>query len=358
HIADAFPAMMSGEPGNRQIDAAWNAATSSQPSSREFGFLVSGEAWRWLRSEYVPLGDDLTGIFLADITEDKAESALAALDAAVVVHAPDTSIIEANPKACELLGLRDIEGRFASDPAWVFLDDGMESLPVERYPVVQILNGRPVRGQLLGIRHPDSSVIWVEVSAIPRFDSSNGLSDVAVTFYDVTERENARRAALVAQRQLVELSLTDALTGLANRRGVLNEAERLRSDANRHAYQLACVVVDLDHLKTVNDRDGHEMGDSLICEIAQTIQSGLRADDIAGRIGGDEFLILLPRTGRVGCEAVTERIRIAAASRGCAASFGAAVMVGGETVSDMMRRADKALYRAKNSGGNSVEFDR
>ncbi len=234
----------------------------------------------------------------------------------------------------------------------------MQSLSVDSFPVMRILSGFEVRGQLLGIRHPDGSVTWVEVSAIPRFDSSDALSDVAVTFYDVTKREDARRAAVSVQRELIELSLTDPLTGLTNRRGIFNEAERLRSQAGRHSYQLACLVVDLDELKSVNDRDGHERGDMLIREIANTIQSGLRSEDVAGRIGGDEFLILLPRTDLRGCEAVAERMRAAAVGTDCMASFGGAVMADAETVSDMIRRADKALYRAKDKGGNCVVVSR
>ncbi len=353
-LVETFPLVTTGVVGDRPVDYAWRAAAQGERSTSEFGFADLAGAWRWLRNEYVPLGDGLVAIFFSNVTESRSASAMAAVDAAVVLHAPDTSIIEANTKASEILGVEHVAGRVATDPEWQFLDEAMEPLPVERFPVMQVLAGSSVKGQLVGIRSVQGAITWCEVNAQPRFNSQGVLSDIAVTFFDVTRRENERREAVSVNNRLIELSFTDPLTGMPNRRAVFNAADRMWTDAGLADDLFSVLVVDLDGLKEANDTGGHAVGDAKIKDMAQAIQSELRAADAAGRLGGDEFLVLLRQTDLVGARAVAERMRLAADSLGCAASFGAATLRGGEAVAELVRRADQALYRAKDSGGNVV----
>jgi diguanylate cyclase (GGDEF)-like protein/PAS domain S-box-containing protein len=357
-MADAFPNSMEGKVGERACDPVWRAAVGGVTDSSEFAYSDSKVSWRWLRHDYVPLGDSLMVVYYENVTERRAETALAALGAGVVIHAPDTSILLANPKACELLGVQEVGGRLANDPSWVFLDEDMSPLSVDRYPVVRVIAGAQVRGQLVGIRRPDGSLIWVEVNALPRFDDSDELIDVSITFSEVTTRETQRRDAVKLNDHLLRLSVTDPLTGLKNRRGTFREAERMLANAARHHESLIFVVVDVDDLKPVNDRGGHEQGDELLRRMAGACQQELRESDLAGRIGGDEFLILLPHADLLGGESIAERIRSAAGTSGVKASFGGAAVRSGESVDELLRRADQALYQAKKAGGNRVVMDR
>ncbi len=288
---------------------------------------------------------------------------LDALDAGVVIHAPDTSIVEANARARELLGMQDIGGRLAADPAWVFMDAEQHLLAIDKYPVVAaIRTGRAVREQTILVRRPDGNVIWVQANAVPRFDEANELLDVAVTFIDVTEREAKRQEAEQLSRELMKLAVTDSLTGLANRRGIFEQAERMRAAAAQLRERMVVLMLDLDKFKRVNDLRGHRVGDNVLTEMARAVESQLRRHDVAGRIGGDEILILLPETDTEGGRVLAERIRDSIASAGSptagdavTCSIGLAAADPADSVAEIVHRADEALYRAKQAGGNCVE---
>jgi diguanylate cyclase (GGDEF)-like protein len=161
------------------------------------------------------------------------------------------------------------------------------------------------------------------------------------------------RARLLA----ISTARTDALTGLANRRAMEEHLEQLAAQAGRQGQKLVALMVDLDHFKTINDRHGHEGGDVVLRQVAQGLRNALRAGDIAGRWGGEEFLILLPNTDDVGGLIVAERIRHAiiqddSLSPGIpvTASIGLAVLDG--DTGALLRDADRALYEAKAAGRN------
>src|SRR5207248_10380891 len=99
---------------------------------------------------------------------------------------------------------------------------------------------------------------------------------------------------------------TDALTGLANRRSFFQEAARLTQGGTR---PIALLMIDLDHFKSVNDRFGHAMGDKVLKIFAETMVGHLRPTDIVGRLGGEEFAVLLPGASEVGAQTVAERLR-------------------------------------------------
>lgn len=288
------------------------------------------------------------------MSESAFADAVKALDAGVVVHAADTSILEVNDRARELLGIFDAKGRPTNDPDWVFLDEDLSPLPRESFPEVLALAGERVRNRLVGVRRPDGLLLWGEVGALPRLDATGELVDVLVTILDVTERETRRRDAQALNERLNRLALTDPLTGVSNRRGILQEAERAHASAVRRGEPLAFVVVDLDGFKAVNDRHGHERGDELLRAVADCLRRELRAEDAVGRLGGDEFLIILPRTPGCDTEKFAERVRASARLCGGTASFGAVCLRQGESVEQLIHRADQAMYRAKAAGGNTV----
>lgn len=167
---------------------------------------------------------------------------------------------------------------------------------------------------------------------------------------------------------LEELALTDALTGLPNRRAIENWAATQLSSATRHGYSFWVVVADLDHFKQVNDTFGHDAGDAVLKKFSEILKGCTRRSDLCGRLGGEEFLLVLTHTDREGALTVIERIRAEFAGTsftfgGCTvavtASFGLAGFEGSQrpsTFNMLQALADAALYSAKRAGRNRVEI--
>jgi len=167
---------------------------------------------------------------------------------------------------------------------------------------------------------------------------------------------------------LEELALTDALTGLPNRRAVEGWAERELHAAARHAFSFWVVMIDLDNFKSVNDTHGHDAGDVVLKKFAEILKEHTRSSDMSGRIGGEEFLHVVTYADPFSVPVVAERIRARFAAERFSfggsdltvtASFGAVGFCGGAapTLADLLCRADRALYRAKNQGRNRVEIE-
>jgi diguanylate cyclase (GGDEF)-like protein len=160
------------------------------------------------------------------------------------------------------------------------------------------------------------------------------------------------------------LSETDELTGLFNTRGFAIAANRLFGQAMRYGRAASVLMIDCDNLKTVNDSHGHEAGNRLLRQVANAVQSELRATDVPARYGGDEFIVLLPETPPKGALDVAERIRNAIGGRALAIDgqqVAATVSIGiacypedGRSLDALAARADRALYQAKQEGRNKV----
>ncbi len=155
---------------------------------------------------------------------------------------------------------------------------------------------------------------------------------------------------------------TDALTGLPNRRTVNEALARLSALSARTASPLAALAIDLDHFKQVNDRWGHDRGDQALATVGALLAAGIRDTDVAGRMGGEEFVVLAPGTGREGGVVLAEnlrqeiaRMRVNGVPDGFSASIGIAVMPDDATTPEaLMRLADRALYAAKAAGRDRV----
>lgn len=170
-----------------------------------------------------------------------------------------------------------------------------------------------------------------------------------------------------ARRQLETLAMTDALTGLFNRRQILQRLEEECERARRNGDGLCCLMLDVDHFKQVNDDFGHQKGDDVLKIIAEQLRTVLRVYDAVGRYGGEEFIALLPGADLETAQAVAERLRSAIEAtvmvrhpsgepRPTTASLGLARWKPADTVDTLIHRADEALYRAKAGGRNRVEI--
>jgi diguanylate cyclase (GGDEF)-like protein len=170
----------------------------------------------------------------------------------------------------------------------------------------------------------------------------------------------------VANRQLASAALTDSLTGLPNRRHVLERLRQEWSLAARHSRPFGVVFVDLDHFKKINDVRGHHAGDIVLERVSRVLRRVIRTEDTAGRFGGEEFVVLCPGANHAQAMRAAERIRaeleaeefsIGGETWHVTASLGVAAVgaVRGEAQWDSaLRQADAALYRAKNQGRNRV----
>ncbi|MEP9350195.1 sensor domain-containing diguanylate cyclase [Xanthobacter sp. KR7-225] len=182
-------------------------------------------------------------------------------------------------------------------------------------------------------------------------------STYIVVFWDVTERRRL-------EEELRHLAGTDELTGLNNRRRFFEEAERAFSAALSAATQMSILMLDIDHFKSINDRYGHAAGDKVLSEMARRCAGALRAGDLAARVGGEEFAILLPCTDAEGAELVAQKLLSAIRAEpvqvngtvlAVHASIGGTFRLADDrTVATLIERADRALYAAKGGGRNRV----
>ncbi|BBN83598.1 GGDEF domain-containing protein [Pseudoalteromonas sp. A25] len=167
------------------------------------------------------------------------------------------------------------------------------------------------------------------------------------------------------ETQLREQSDTDLLTGLYNRRRLERELNYHFSAFQRHGHCVSLLMFDLDHLKVLNDTQGHQAGDQAICKVAQTCKDTLRQTDIACRFGGDEFVVILPHIKVAQATQTAQRLREAvenvfydknkANKKPITISVGVTEMVTSDTsYSQALKRADVAMYDAKHNGRNTV----
>jgi GGDEF domain-containing protein len=149
---------------------------------------------------------------------------------------------------------------------------------------------------------------WYDVTGT-RLDPANPASDVVLTCRDVTVRRDTELALRVAQDELQRLVHTDSLTGLHNRRLFMDRLEEEIRRVQRHSGCLSVMVLDLDHFKQINDRFGHDAGDRVLRAAAERTRAVKRATDVAARVGGEEFALLLPATDAAGAMRLAQRLR-------------------------------------------------
>ena len=196
----------------------------------------------------------------------------------------------------------------------------------------------------------------------PAFDAEQRMTAASLASHAAIALENARLHRIVERQAMV-----DGLTGIANRRACEEALASEISRADRLGTTLTLVLADLDDFKRINDEHGHAAGDDVLRAFALVLRATVRDSDLAGRWGGEEFLLLLPGADAAGGAQLAERVRSSLAERsfpghhgsvlavGC--SFGVAQHVSGTDARDLFTAADRALYRAKRDGKNRVEVD-
>lgn len=214
----------------------------------------------------------------------------------------------------------------------------------------KVINVSNVVEALEALRTSNITVILCDIDSIELIaNAQNQIKkyNIPILFGSLDEKSNI----------LPMLCKTDILTGLPNKEQFYSKATKLCEEIRNDGAYLSLVMMDMDFFRQVNEEQGHLAGDEILTKVSKKIQSSLREQDIVARFGGEEFIIALPYTDIDQAFIVIERLRkkIKKDLR-ITASFGVASYIYNEKLSDLINRADKALYEAKNQGRDSVKL--
>jgi diguanylate cyclase (GGDEF)-like protein/PAS domain S-box-containing protein len=265
---------------------------------------------------------------------------------------PDGRVLEANPALAAILGYRD--------PGQL-LQDLPRKPPLSRRDWERLLEAVRQDGSCEGYEAPmfkrDGSSIWASISTRARLDAQGNPLLLEGLVMDVTQRKRM-------EEELRHLATTDGLTGLCNRRQFLELGHREFTRAQRQGLELTALMLDVDHFKRINDTHGHETGDRVLAALALALKTSLRDHDLCGRLGGEEFAVLLPDTGQELGLRAAERLRGTlaqvrvdsdAGQLACTVSLGLAWRRPHmESLEHLLEEADRALYAAKQAGRDCV----
>ncbi|MEV0765758.1 diguanylate cyclase [Nocardia sp. NPDC050435] len=317
---------------------------------------------------------DLTAQRAAEQAQRRAEdyftTVVSQLEEGVVVIDRGGHIMSANPAAGRIFGRpehpEELVGLSIHELPMVLLDANAQPLPPTRHPIARTLEtGETITGYTFGVDRNDGQRRWLQGSS-RLLNPEDPDSPAVSSFADVTEFRASRR-------QLEYQATHDSLTGLANRSLILSQLAAALATSGTAAdavggigrsgdqHVSTVLFIDLDGFKAINDTLGHAIGDTVLQIVAQRLQRALRGDDVVGRLGGDEFLVLLAGpTRREDLEALVQRLRSTMSepivARGhrieVNASIGVTELVAGDhrTPEGVLHDADVAMYRAKPVG--------
>ena len=238
-----------------------------------------------------------------------------------------------------------------------FLKSGQTPLAVYHDLWSSLSAGRAWRGELRN-RKKNGELYWEDASISPVVDAAGRPSHYLAVKDDITLRKQA-------EAEVARLATTDPLTGVANRRRFLEQLGMELDRVRRLGDPATLLMLDVDHFKSVNDTHGHAAGDAVLQHLAELSRLGLRRIDLFGRLGGEEFAILLPGTDRAGAQLFAERFRRQVADTPAQTARGAIPVTVSIGIAELgpadpdpdgpLARADAALYRAKQAGRNRVE---
>jgi len=286
----------------------------------------------------------------AEEEKERLEKVLAALPVPYLLSSVDSGmLLEMNDHACRKLHLRqdDVENIHAND---------IYASPEKRNEILETLEQHElVSNAEIELKKSTGEVFTTLYSATPLQLGEENVFFVA--FSDITERKEMEKA-------LEEAARTDYLTGILNRRSFSTRAldERHRADRNNHS--LCLFMLDIDHFKKINDTYGHDVGDDALKELVKLVEENLRTSDAFGRVGGEEFVILLPETDMEGAWILAERVRTSIEENELEMSTGRKLRMtvsGGlaewtqdQSYEEVLKQVDERLYKAKHSGRNCV----
>ncbi|HKQ47394.1 MAG TPA: sensor domain-containing diguanylate cyclase [Phycisphaerae bacterium] len=277
---------------------------------------------------------------------------------------PQRRIIMWNKAAERITGYSaaDVVGRRCSDNILMHVDDQGTCLCLHGCPLSQCMADGNRRTAKVYLHHKDGQRVPVEMSASATLDGQGRIIGAVETFRDVSTHQ----AELERLRELEQLVFIDELTGVANRRFLEASLRARLAEVRRGDLRFGFLMIDLDHFKRINDRFGHQIGDSILKVVAATLSGVSRPFDLVARWGGEEFVVIITKVAPEHLELVANRLRILVAHSGLKTrgnplsvtiSIGATIVALDDDLESLMGRTDKLLYAAKNAGRNRVVTD-
>jgi diguanylate cyclase (GGDEF)-like protein/PAS domain S-box-containing protein len=207
----------------------------------------------------------------------------------------------------------------------------------------------------------DGTDIWVEIYTYPILDEEGKVSHTIEYTRNITDRKEAEEEKRHIINRLEHLSNTDSLTGLLNRRALTDSLNYEIDRSKRYLSELSLILCDIDYFKEINDTHGHEAGDRALQTISSILKTILRKTDIAGRHGGDEFMLILPETSIKGAESLADKILASVRGTSLPLKNGRSIRLsmsigissleaGTDSTDTFMKRADEAMYASKQAG--------
>ena len=312
------------------------------------------------------------------VIPDRVSKALDTLSEGLLIVDQKGFIVFANLAFSEKIRMKPdaLLGKAISSFSWE--GHGQDGDNFER-PWVNVLAGEVLPGSVtMKLKNDLDEVFILTVYASPITATEGKIRGVLITFDDITEieakNEALNRALMELEhsqgeisrqnQELQWLAARDPLTGALNRRSLTHHMDALFDEARQEGSEFSCIMVDIDHFKLVNDRYGHPIGDETIKLLTHILTECSRSGDLVGRLGGEEFVVVLPDTDINAAAQIAERMRSTVEGWDTSeihcglhitSSFGvAALSKGASSAPDLLSKADKALYVAKESGRNRV----
>ncbi|WP_301101580.1 EAL domain-containing protein [Propionivibrio sp.] len=280
---------------------------------------------------------------------------------AIIIHDAETGhIIDVNLRMCEMYGFSraqalavDVGDLSQGSPPYS-LAEANEKMRLARSEGPQIFDWQA--------RSSDGRVFWVEVSL--RFAQIGSQQWILSVVRDIAERKRA-------EDEIKQLAFYDQLTGLPNRRLLIDRLGQALVSRSRHPRQGALLFIDLDNFKTLNDTHGHDQGDLLLQQVAQRLTACVREGDTVARLGGDEFVVMLEDLSERAQEAakqaemvgekilatLSQSVQLTSCAYQSTASIGITLFSDSQAlVEELLQRADLAMYQAKSAGRNALRF--
>jgi diguanylate cyclase (GGDEF)-like protein/PAS domain S-box-containing protein len=353
--------------GSAEYAGFWAALASGRHHAAEYRRLGKGGRDVWLQATYNPIFDPTGRVrkvvkYATDITQEKLrqadfQSQIVAINKSqgVITFAVDGTILDANPNFLATFGytLEEMVGRHHR----MLLEPGVAETPEYKEFWRTLREGKFVAGRHKRIGK-DGRELWLQASYNPVYDLGGKLTRIIKFASDVTSDVALAQAFEDAQRQAQH----DAATSLPNRTRL---SAFMASALTHPKARLALLYLDLDRFKPINDTYGHPVGDKVLGEIADRLRRSLKADQLAARIGGDEFVIAAPNLTDEELDAYCQHLlqAIAAPIRSDVGDLEVGVSIGvavspadGSTPDELLRAADTALYRSKHNGRGTYCF--
>ena len=231
--------------------------------------------------------------------------------------------------------------------------------PEERQKIVKAITdgkGKATKVEA-AFKHKDDSIVWISTSAAVRLDADKKPIFIEGVARDISDRKRM-------EDQLTMLSRIDGLTGVFSRNYFMDRCDELFKVMRRYEHSASMLMMDLDHFKNINDSYGHHVGDLALIAFTRVCQQEIRESDVLGRLGGEEYGLMMPETTVQNAQALAERIRMHTAAIEIPVGkkiIKITVSIGlvelstvAQTLDDALRYADQAMYKAKLKGRNQV----